>query len=493
MRQSVAIALLFGVGAGCSLIYNPSNLGQPTDSKIFNDAAVDAPPDVEMIADANPADLMISEIYPGSIDEGRGSNGSTPGLFVIRGSNFENGSAAGLTVSLTPMGSATPPLSFTTTISSDHNFIALQMIAAVDRSCPEGSAYSYTVGVIQNGATLQTLTKPFVENCHAELGSGAAGGSATLVIGATPPAMYSEVDVGGSLTITGAGSAIIQSASTIEVDGPITANASGQTAGPGGFPGGAAGDDGGGPGGGAGGIGVGAGAGFVTAGTSSGGAGKGGGTSGDTAITTYTTNVSSGGGGCTLCDIIGGNHAGGGGGGTVELTAHGDITVGSIAANGGNAAASSTGDGTGGVIVVRAVGATVHGAVTLAVSPGNAGYAASPGRTRVDGLTDIAISAAYYGPGIQPTPPVSLTQNPPVMFTGTPIAQYNGYVRTRDGEFHKFTVTGGADSGNGYGPDTENVPLTSGYNLVCVLTGGVALAQTELDIAQNCIEMAFLP
>src|ERR1700733_12477866 len=113
MRQSLAIALVFGFGAGCSLIYNPNSLGQPTDAKIYNDAPPDVPPDVEIIADANPAGLMIDEIYPISIDEGRGSNGSTPGLFGIRGSNFRNGSAGGLVVSLTPTGSATPP-SFTT-------------------------------------------------------------------------------------------------------------------------------------------------------------------------------------------------------------------------------------------------------------------------------------------------------------------------------------------------------------------------------------------
>ena len=263
MRQSLAIALVFGFGAGCSLIYNPNSLGQPTDAKIYNDAPPDVPPDVEIIADANPAGLMIDEIYPISIDEGRGSNGSTPGLFVIRGSNFENGSAGGLVVSLTPTGSATP-LSFTTTISTDHNFIALQMIAPVDKSCHEGSTYEYTVGVIQNGASMQTLSKPFTENCHEELGSGS--GSATLVTGASPPAMFSEVDIGGSLTISGAGSAIIQSASTIEIAGAITANASGQTAGPGGFAGGGAGDAGGGPGGGAGGITSSDGAGFVIAG-----------------------------------------------------------------------------------------------------------------------------------------------------------------------------------------------------------------------------------
>src|ERR1700761_3419265 len=110
MRQSLAIALVALFGGGCSLIYNPSNLGQPTDTKIFNDAPIDVPPDVEVIMPVNPTELSVMEIYPAPVDEGRGTFGGLPGLFVIRGTNFAgSGSDGGLVVTLTPTdGGMTP-------------------------------------------------------------------------------------------------------------------------------------------------------------------------------------------------------------------------------------------------------------------------------------------------------------------------------------------------------------------------------------------------
>ena len=77
MRHLAKLAPALLVG-GCSLIYNPSNINKPpadaTDAQMTADAAIDAP----MLADANPADLVIQQISPATIYEGQGTGGSRP-------------------------------------------------------------------------------------------------------------------------------------------------------------------------------------------------------------------------------------------------------------------------------------------------------------------------------------------------------------------------------------------------------------------------------
>jgi hypothetical protein len=138
--------------------------------------------------------------------------------------------------------------------------------------------------------------------------------------------LYSRVLVPGGIAFSrGAGKsrAILRAVSKIEV-GPISADASGVTPGPGGFAGGAAGAEGGGNGGGHAGTTLvgGSGAGFASTGKPGAGGTVGGSAIGDPLISAYTgsgfvPNYGSGGGGAA--------GAGGGGGGTVELSAGGDL------------------------------------------------------------------------------------------------------------------------------------------------------------------------
>jgi hypothetical protein len=483
MRQSLAIALVFGVGAGCSLIYNPSNLGQPTDSKIFNDAPVDVPPDVEIIMPVNPSELSVTEIYPMTVDEGRGTFGGRPALFVIRGTNFDGGSDAGLVVTLTPTDGGMP-LTFTTNVAGDHNFIALQLTAPVDTSCEEGATHNYTLGVTESGATMQTMANALLETCHDQLLTGS--GSATVLATAATMPMYSEVKVTNALTITGTSNAIIQSAGGIEIDGTITANAAGQTGVAGGSNGGGDLGTGAGAGAGAGGV-AGGGAGFSMHGTPTTGsltAGVGGPIIGDLAISSYATNYASGGGGGTLT-------SGGGGGGTIELTARGDVTIGTVQVHGGPASGGSGGAGAGGVIVVRALGGTAHGTISLDAAPGGTGTAASPGRTRIDGTTANSVASQFYGPGFGTPSLISTQQDVTLMLTGQPLTMFNGYVQTRKNDITNFSFMTGPNPTT-YGTAMQSVTLTSGYNTVCVLASGTLSASTA-DVAQDCIEMAFLP
>src|SRR5258705_560618 len=86
MRPFLAAALASSGLAGCSLIYNPNNLpGVPSEAGISIDAPPDAPPDAEIVLDADPTMLVLNTIAPSSIDEGQGDGGSRPALIVIGG------------------------------------------------------------------------------------------------------------------------------------------------------------------------------------------------------------------------------------------------------------------------------------------------------------------------------------------------------------------------------------------------------------------------
>ena len=116
MRQFLAVTFAFFVVGGCSLIYNPNNLGKPADASNGSDG-----PDAEIVLDANPADLTVTDIEPNEIFSGQGVDGSPLATLVISGHNF----VPGLTVTVTGsdsvhmMGSATP--------SFDGNYVAVQL------------------------------------------------------------------------------------------------------------------------------------------------------------------------------------------------------------------------------------------------------------------------------------------------------------------------------------------------------------------------------
>lgn len=508
MRQSLAIATMSGLVGGCSLIFDPNNLGKPADGP---PPIIDAPVDVEVIMPANPSNIAVASIYPPTVDEGRGDHMSRPALLVLNGSNFTT-LADHLTATFALMGSdaMTGSGSGILTIDSidvgaDHDWIALGVRVPVDKNCHEGQHYEFSVSVSEDdgmgGSAKAMLSDPFVLTCHDEL-DGAWTGSATL----SETKLWSEVALTGSPTFaTGGGSAFIYSASTITVAGTMTANGGTSAAGPGGQPGGAAGATGGGAGGGAAGalLMAGGGGGFETVGGMGGSQTNGGGVVGEQEIMTFTGNFASGGGGgAAVGPVLGG--AGGGGGGTIALFAYGDITLGgTITANGGPGASSTEGGGggAGGLVVVRTQG-TLSGLTTVNVVGGqgmSGGGAGGNGRARFDAAmfgqsiaTTDAGSGTYYGPMPLDAPLITHTQTPMIGAVGQGFTTAMGQVENQNKSepIRPFSVpfsTTIPSTVMGVGP----VPLTVGYNLVCMTVPAGDLQHQE--VSSNCVEMAFLP
>ena len=99
MRQHLAnhalalLALASGT-TGCSLLYNPSNLPPQ----------VDAPPDAEVLIDADPGMLTLTTASPSLLVEGTGANGSRTAVLVLEGGNMVKDGAM---VSLSPAAGST--------------------------------------------------------------------------------------------------------------------------------------------------------------------------------------------------------------------------------------------------------------------------------------------------------------------------------------------------------------------------------------------------
>src|SRR5438132_1185535 len=135
MRHSVAkLGLVFLVGGGCSLIYNESNIKVPPDAKIFKDGP---PPDTEVIVDANPTAIGITDVYPAMILEGSGIGNSRPAIVIIHGHDFDSGRH--------------PAVTFTTAdasvadfkVAADHQFIAVAVNVPIN-ACMTGSTKALT-------------------------------------------------------------------------------------------------------------------------------------------------------------------------------------------------------------------------------------------------------------------------------------------------------------------------------------------------------------
>jgi hypothetical protein len=510
MRQSLAIAFACGLVGGCSLIYNPNDLDNPKAV----DAMRDVPVDVETIMPANPNNIGATQLYPLMVDEGRGDHASQPALLVIKGHDFTT-LADHLMATFTLMpGMSTGGGSGTLTIDSidvgdDHNWIALGVRAPVDKNCAEGQHYVFGVAVSEDNGSGGTATAPLTDTltivCHAEL-DGALTSTAAL----SENTLFSEVAITGSATLAPSGGpAFIYSASTITVAGNITADASGQSAGPGGYPGGAATKAGGGGacGGGGNNDSSGGGGGFLTAGGvgvagALGTAASAGQPTGDQTIMTFSDNFGCGGGGGAGLSSLGGG-PGGGGGGTIALKAFGDITItgGLLSANGaaGSSSGQGAGGGAGGLVVVRTQG-SLNGLSSVTVSGGAAGAgtgSGSHGRVRFDAATFPQMittpdpnTGTYIGPMPMGVPLVSHEQTPMISVVGQGFGSAEGYVINQASNvmIMKFTVSFGNST-----PSTvtvQAVPLTSGYNQVCTMVPG---GDPQTEVATNCVEMAFLP
>jgi hypothetical protein len=501
VRHLVAISGLVVSGGGCSLLYNPSNIGTGQQDA--------AGPDVEIIADADPSMMVVDSVFPATLYEGVGTLGGRASLLVLHGHHFVKDASGALTVTFAPANVATIT---DVQVARDGDYIALAVTVPNDMidndaTAPIGIAITVTENVPGGAPISSTLDASHLSVTHLDNLMVAPTTSAGL------KSRYAMIDLPG-FTINASSTVtpplILHSMSSITIRGTLSANANGMNAmivnaGPGGCLGGGNGASGAclGGGGGSSGLGGGGGggAGFAASGGSGTNGGSGGAMVGDTHVSSYVTNTPSGGGG-------GNDQPGGGGGSIVELTAAGDVTVGAInamGAHGGNAntlSGGGGGGGAGGVIVVRAGGtltgpsaftATGGAAGTGGGTLGGPGGAGSAGRTRWDAATVLNAPTGtnlYIGPMPKSVPVSVIEQTPTLDVRGKSSDSAEVRVFDKDGLLVGQLLTVGFGGGT---PATGVVMpmLKAGYNRVCFTVANPTDA--SLDEATNCTEIAFLP
>ncbi|MEO6776319.1 MAG: hypothetical protein ABI467_25460 [Kofleriaceae bacterium] len=495
MRQCLAVLVpLFGA---CSFIYNPDHINREIDAAVA---------DVEMITDVDPTMLQIDDVYPHSVDEGAGTGHAAPAVFVITGNQI----AADATVTVVP---AAEDASAVHVIASqaavDGNFIAFTLQVDDNGIQDDAVEHMVTVTVSQSGGTITRSLDPAKLVVH-HLDS--------LTAATAPPLRekYSYVDIQGPLAFAAAndvGPVQVHAAGSISITGKISADANGQTAGPGGCSGGAAKASGESSNGKTGwsctGLGAsaggglvnnvgGGGAGFVSPGSSgTGPGGAGGGKYGTAEIDAFANNCPSGGGGGGAA-TLGSATAAGGGGGIVELSAGGDVTLGAGASsNGGsgvNGGGGNGGGGAGGVVLIRS-GATlaITGAVTVdkgtGGANGTAGGDGSIGRIRADAAKGAVPAGSYNAPMFVDPPATATVQQPMVRvrgFAGDQTALLTVYDRQGMVVGSPVAIAFGST-------DTlmQVVALEAGYNRICAIVKNGNLSTNPE--AGNCAEIAFLP
>lgn len=502
----VALLAPAALTGGCSLLYNPSNIDKPRgDAAIIDMGEVAV--DVEIRADANPIDMVLTDAFPPTINEGAGTGGARAEVVVLRGKQFVKDASSNLMVMLAPSMAGLVTLD-SHEVSGNGDYIALAVSVPVSTACEHGTTVQVAVTVMQNdgagGTVSKTLADAFAVTCLDQL-------TAAPTTAAGLRALYSKIDISGPVNVT-AGvqpALILRSASSINI-GNIDASGTDREPGP---AGGRGATNGGsteaatGPGAGAtasdGSAAGGGGAGYVSAGTTPANGGAGGAMTGDVWISSYTTNRSSGGGaGGTLA--LGGAGNGGGGGGTVELSAAGTLMVGTITADGGagkagtgTVAAGDGAGGSGGTVLLRSFGMFTGGGV-ISVAPGgpggggstNAGTS-SAGRIRADLAAGTHPGNAQKGPIIVDLPVKVTVQTPQITVRGkggdntSTLRVFDKNAVVVNNETHT-PVFGGGD------PSTATVmpTLRAGYNRVCVwVTGGL----DSVPESANCQTVAYLP
>ncbi len=512
MRQSLAIALTWFLVGGCSLIYNPNDLGKPADAR-----TIDAPIDAPLVRDADPSMLMVTDVEPSTIFGGQGSDSSPPATLLITGHNFIDGFSVDIEPSSGLHVVGTPMRSF------DGNYIALQVEADVISG--SGSQVPLTISVSEPGAPTQTISATLSNLPTLE-------GSALNYNQLTSTTMYARIAISAStLTFSGTPSQIyLQSVSSVTIAAPITATgatASGVNAGAAG-PGGCAGAAAGGAancsggGGGATSTDGGGGGGYATAGTPGAGESDQGSAHGNTAILNYaadgvhTPNQSSGGGGGGNGGLLAGTGGGGGGGGggSIEIDAGGNISLASIdvsGGGGGNGASglgSSTGGGgggTGGVVVIRSAAGDLKVSGTINVSGGGGGSGGtslsatggvggpgSIGRVRADVPTlppVVPSTFAHRNPTYDPaTQTIYAMASVPITLHGTANDVFDLTDYDFGGVDHDGEPKGVAFDASGAA--TPTVSLRDGYNKICATLRDGA---PGMSLADTCIVLVYLP
>lgn len=497
MRQHLAVLGCAFVVGGCSLIYNPSNIG-PGGKDATIDAPPDAPPDAEIILDTNPAALALTGVTPTELDEGQGSAGGRPTVLYIDGSQITADATITLvssddtkTVHLT-LG---PPV-----VAADGRAIAVAVHCDVDAALPEGPLLLDVIVNQPGVAAPVKLVGLVTYHAHNELSS--SDGSASIALDASTT--FSAVTYAGTIKPKAGATAplVIHSFSTLSV-GAIDVTNAGTSGFAGGNAGGASGAAGGGTGGG---KSPGGGAGFAiqNAGT------NGGAPSGEQALKTLDApdrgNGGGGGGG------IGCGGTGGGGGGSLSVTSGGPMTIGAVRSNGGGGTGAGLlctagGGGSGGAVVLRA--GTTLGATAIAVDGGTAGPAnggtagqvGGPGRVRIDQSTaptatvSSAGASVYRGPmfasaGANVPPIVTQTLRPVFDFVGQPLTNFNFYVVDASGFLHN--ITGNTFSDTGVAQVMLDFDLGRGPNRVCAAVEGATSADSTNAQSASCVDVVYV-
>lgn len=491
MWHCVATLAFGSLLAGCSIIYNPSNL-----PGALAEAGPDSP-DAEVMFDADPSMLVLTRVTPTVIFEGQG-DGSRRAVIAIHGNHIVKSST---TVTIVAHTGAVQQPTLTVhnaelDVAANGNLLAVPITLPVDPTLLAGEQIRLDVTVTQTaptGPVSFTLSALALDAPVLTLQGLDELTGANATLSSTSPKLYSKVELTGTLRAA-AGSTeplSLYATSTISIAGSTAVNAAGTASGaaggaggmggPGGLVDGSTGLPGGGPAG----------------GQPSGGIG---GFTGNDQITTLgNPNRGSGGAGGNGAALGAAGGNGGGGGGTIEIVAGGNLVLGATEAKGadGTTSTNNGGAGSGGVVLLRSGGSvTVAGAgvnVSGGVGPGTAGAA---GRFRVDApgtITATSIPAARYrGPSFATANLANTlivrTDKPMFGAIAQPNREFGYYFNNDDSSEARGPVTV-LTPGNGIANVTLAEALFPGTNELCLIVDG---AVTDAD-TRNCIQIVYLP
>lgn len=493
--------------AGCSLIYNPSDLPLKGDGGL----PPDVPPDAEIILDADPNFLELERVSPAVIFEGTGTAGGRQGVITVIGKQIVAGAKISITAHDGTSATGITVDDDNTEVAGNGFIVAAPITIDVNPDLPADQKLQLDVTVTQpdgNGGMVSRTLTELVEPAGApvlELQGldELTGDSASLPT--TAAHEFSIVSLTGDLTAADATAPlIVRARGGITVMGTVNVSAAGKAAGPFGGAGGdrgttaiGAGKPGVGP---SAGQPSGGGAGFGTAGTKGANSSTPGAIAGVASLPRLDDPNTRGSGGAGGNAGIANGGDGGGGGGTIELTAGGDLTVGAIASRGGNGAdgASDGGGGSGGALLLRGASVT---APTIDVSggvgpDGGNGGTGGLGRVRIDVPADAIPAAApaevtYRGPKFAATTPlITRNEQPMVTVFGQKLEPFQYFFTDETGAklAGPFDQTIGPNNTNSFPLDK---PLFRGLNKLCILVDGGDF-QNQRPEALNCLELVFL-
>lgn len=491
--------------SGCSVLYDPGDLPA---------RAVDGGPDVDAPDPFDPKAPQIEKLGPAVLLEGQGDGGSRQAVLTLSGHNISPAAS----ITLTPEaaeGEAAPVVMMTLDMehavrSATGLAVAIPVTLPVDVGFDRRDVvFDIVVSQVDSDGIMHNATAKVTVTNLPELTA-----PVTAVTALAP--LYSKVALTSNLTITPADARTplaLRAVSSVELK-DVHVDASGQIPGPGGAMGGAAGKIGLGLGPGLPAALIGSGLQIVVA-ASGGGYGEpggngtamlgsttttGGAANGDELLLAFPTGGSGGGGGA---------NAGGASGGSIEITAGGTLTAGTITARGGNGGADALltgagGGGSGGAVLLRAGGAAtvakvdvsgglggVHIVQATAV-PGNGGR----GRLRYDAptlTTDAANLPATRRPGVVFIDPPLITTSAEQSFMLRSVVSSVGPLN--DFDYYVFNADKATFDAGQLRFVTPTVVLTphldAGWNQLCITPRGKSPI-TDVTLT-SCVDLAYVP